>query len=226
MENHLELKQKSIKETLTQISFREYSGLSNKPIVLVAPPRGNKELDSYISWLNKEGFKPKVLQENSQVIYAPLILCGGADIGKNPSRDSRELEWIRLALECGQPIIGICKGMQILNYYFGGEVKNLDNLILEKHSADDFEIDEDHSEKKSNMHSVVDLDGSTMLVNSRHHQYCSKIADNFKVQHVSLGCGHIPESIEDSKNKIWAVQWHPERYEMDDNTYPLNKLFT
>jgi gamma-glutamyl-gamma-aminobutyrate hydrolase PuuD len=62
-----------------------------------------------------------------------------------------------------------------------------------------------------------------MRVNSRHHQYCSEIAPNFKVTHRAFG-NLVPEGIEDVDNKIWAVQWHPEREESDDNVYPLNML--
>jgi len=224
MESHLELKLKSTIDTLTRTSTKNCYMTETKIKVLVAPPKGSQELNSYISWLINEGFDPHILNKYSQSIYAPLILCGGADIGKNPERDELEFKWIEMALENGQPIIGICKGMQVLNHYFGGDVKDLDDLIVEGHTADNFELDEDHSEKKSHMHEVVDLDGSKMTVNSRHHQYCSNIPSNFRVRHVSVGGGYIPESIEDPKNKIWAVQWHPERYEMENNTYPLCNL--
>lgn len=202
--------------------FMEKNG--NNIRVLLAPPKGKLELESYITWLNQEGFDVDVLSEDAQVIYAPLILAGGADIGKNQERDTRELKWIKLAIEAEQPIIGICRGMQLLNHYFGGEVSNIDTTVCEDHTADNFETDEDHSSRISQYHWVMDLNGHMMSVNSRHHQYCSIVASNFKVPHVSSGLGYIPESIEDVKRNIWGVQWHPERYEIQDNNYPLDKL--
>jgi len=50
-------------------------------------------------------------------------------------------------------------------------------------------------------------------VNSRHHQWCSSVADNFKVICMSFDGGYIPEAFEDDSLKIIAVQWHPERQE-------------
>ena len=54
--------------------------------------------------------------------------------------------------------------------------------------------------------------------------YQKKVADNFKVTHMSFDAGYIPEAFEDTDLKIWAVQWHPERDESADNTYPLDKI--
>ena len=198
------------------------------PKVLVAPPYGELEKQMYCEWLIENGFKPYFLGTECKDIDAPLILCGGADIGKNPIRDSRETEWIRSALENGQPIIGICRGMQLLNYYFGGTVLTLSKELKVYHLKDKFEDDADHSYRLSGFHFVSDIYGNCVSVNSRHHQYCSKIAKNFKITHTSIHWeiidGNIVEGIEDVKNKIWAVQWHPEREECHNNEYPLNKL--
>ena len=192
--------------------------------ILIAPTRGNRDLETYIVWTQSHGFEPKVLQANDYIIDAPLLLCGGGDIGKNPTRDLQEFKWIKLALEANQPIIGVCRGMQILNHYFGGHVTTLNDLIVEDHLGDDFSDDENHSERLSQFHFVVDQLGNTEVVNSRHHQFCSSVADNFTITHRAFTQDLIPEAIEDLERKIWAVQWHPERGECNDNTYPLNKI--
>lgn len=190
--------------------------------VYLAPPKGAKELETYLQWLDSNGFTPIIL-ERIQQVDKPLILCGGADIGKNIQRDGLEYLWIESALNNKQPIIGICRGMQILNMYFDGQVSDLEELIVEDHKADVFTDDNDHSVRLSQYHFVVDKYFNTMRVNSRHHQYCSEVAPNFKITHRAFG-NLVPEGIEDVDNKIWAVQWHPEREESDDNVYPLNKL--
>jgi len=194
------------------------------PKVLVAPPVGELEKQMYKDWLTDHGFKPYFLGSECLNIDAPLILCGGADIGKNPIRDTRELEWISSALKHGQPIIGICRGMQLLNHYFGGTVSNIPEYLSENHLNDTFEDDDDHSYRLSQFHKVHSFDGNQFEVNSRHHQHCSKIALNFTITH--LGEDGLVEGIRDGKNKICAVQWHPERHECQDNEYPLNKILT
>ena len=181
--------------------------------IFVAPPKGLKEKEMYINWIKSEGFDPIILDLRYKNLDAPLLLCGGADIGKNIERDQKELHWIELAIECEQPIIGICKGMQILNYYFGGKVEDLLERVVEFRQSDVFSEDVDHSGKQSQYHYVKDLEDGMFEVNSRHHQWCSKIASNFKITCMSFDGYYIPEAIEDEEKKILAVQWHPEREE-------------
>lgn len=184
--------------------------------VFVAPPKGEIEGRAYIDWIISKGFEPIMIDLRYKKIDAPLMLCGGADIGKNPERDRRELGWIKMALDAQQPIIGVCRGMQILNHYFGGKVEDLKDRIVEYHQSDEFSDDEDHSERESQFHYIKNLDDVMFEVNSRHHQWCSIIADNFNVTHMSFDGGWIPEAIEDEELKIIAVQWHPEREECPD----------
>ena len=181
--------------------------------VFVAPPKGEIEGRAYIDWIISKGFEPIMIDLRYKKIDAPLMLCGGADISKNPERDRRELGWIKMALDAQQPIIGVCRGMQILNHYFGGKVEDLKDRIAEYHQSDEFSDDEDHSERESQFHYIKNLDDVMFEVNSRHHQWCSIIADNFNVTHMSFDGGWIPEAIEDEELKIIAVQWHPERFE-------------
>ena len=192
-------------------------------IIYVAPPQGKGEKEAIQNWLVSFGHEIIWLDLRRKV-KGPLLLCGGADIGKDKERDSRELKWIKQALDSNNRIIGICRGMQILNYYFGGKVEDLNNTILEDHKSDDFSEDVDHSNKKSQFHSVESLDGKITMVNSRHHQHCSVLSSNFKATHLSYPSYFVIEAFEDLDNKIWGVQWHPEKMESEDNEYPLNKL--
>ena len=192
--------------------------------IYVAPPRGKKEKEACLFWLNHFGHEVIWLDLRRKV-KGPLLLCGGADIGKDPERDEKEFIWIKQALDGGHKILGICRGMQILNTYFGGTVIDLPDIIVEEHKAADFSENIDHSGKPSQFHTVEDLDGNLINVNSRHHQYSNVIADNFKTTHISFPMNSIVEGFEDLENQIWAVQWHPEKMESENNEYPLDKLF-
>ena len=192
------------------------------PKVLVAPPYGELEKQMYREWLIENGYKPYFLGTECKNIDAPLILCGGGDIGKSPKRDARETDWITSALENGQSIIGICRGMQLLNIYFGGEVENIPERLQENHLNDVFDDDEDHSFRLSEFHQVYDSDGDSKTVNSRHHQHCRWVPLNFEITHRATD-GTV-EGFQDLEKRIWAVQWHPERDECENNKYPLNKL--
>ncbi len=192
--------------------------------IYVATPRGKKEKEACLFWLNDFGHAGVWLDLRRKV-KGPLLLCGGADIGKDPERDEKEFIWIKQALDGGHKILGICRGMQILNTYFGGTVIDLPDIIVEEHKAADFSENIDHSGKPSQFHTVEDLDGNLINVNSRHHQYCNVIADNFKTTHISFPMNSIVEGFEDLENQIWAVQWHPEKMESENNEYPLDKLF-
>lgn len=192
-------------------------------IIYVAPPRGIQEKQDCFNWLTHYGYEVVWLDLRRKV-KGPLLLCGGADIGKDQERDDREKIWIKQTIADGYPIIGLCRGMQVLNSYFGGVVEDLSDRIVEDHKAADFSEDIDHSGKPSQFHTVEDLDGKLINVNSRHHQHCSVIADNFKATHLSYPLYSVVEGFEDVDQKIWAVQWHPEKMESEDNEYPLNKL--
>ena len=106
-------------------------------IIYVAPPRGKKEKATCLSWLNHFGHEVIWLDLRRKV-KGPLLLCGGADIGKDPERDKKEFIWIKQALDASHPILGLCRGMQILNTYFGGSVKDISDAIVEDHKAANF----------------------------------------------------------------------------------------
>lgn len=192
--------------------------------MLIAPPKGSYELKIYKEWLQRYNIDHSILTGEITNIDQPLLLCGGVDVGVNKVRDQLELNWIQSAIENKQPIIGICRGMQILNQYFENKsIENISELLAKNHFSDRFDDDNDHSHRTSKFHTVNDIYGNTMIVNSRHNQHCRWVALNFDITHRAED-GTV-EGIVDYKRNIWAVQWHPERNECDNNLYPLNMIY-
>lgn len=158
-----------------------------------------------------------------------VIFTGGEDVspsryGKaydsvrceiNYYRDTLEFALIKLAMEKKMPIIGVCRGEQILNVAMGG------SLIVD--------IPSDLGEKvihrkngKLTYHKVM-VDTTSLLyklsgisettVNSAHHQGINRIAESFRP--VAYAQDSLIEAVEwknpEGKPFFMAVQWHPER---------------
>lgn len=192
--------------------------------ISIAPPKTKGELKHYLN-LFKE-YDIKILEGNDKVEGA-LILCGGADINTNAVRDLKEIEWIKSALFQNIPIMGICRGMQMINQYFGGVVSDLSDRLTAYHGVEHFKDDKNQSKKVSHYHKVYDYTTeSAFLTNSRHHQHCKLIPNVFTVTHESYD--GVIEGFTNVGLKILAVQWHPERDEnFETTTYrqiPLNWL--
>ena len=116
-------------------------------LISLAPPKSTIELNNYLNWLQE--FSVKILKEGDDV-EGLLILCGGPDIGVNQERDVLEFKWLQEALDKNIPILGVCRGMQLINHFLGGSVEDLDSMIVEDHSSDFFKDDTCHNEKISN----------------------------------------------------------------------------
>ncbi|MHC5268180.1 gamma-glutamyl-gamma-aminobutyrate hydrolase family protein [Enterococcus sp. LJL98] len=156
-----------------------------------------------------------------------LIIAGGQDIQPqlyqqepsrflgetNPARDEFELALILEAAKQEKPILGICRGMQLLNVAFGGSL--CQDLSLHP-SATLPHVQEQSMNEPSHLISIAPkswLDSflpSTYLVNSAHHQAIDQLASTFKIS--ATAADGVIESIEakDSQKKILGVQWHPE----------------
>lgn len=151
--------------------------------------------------------------------YDGLLLCGGADIEPafyseenqgsvniNIQRDENEIAITKAFVDAGKPILGICRGHQLLNVAFGG------NLHQHIPTADD------HHAPGGEVHTVTAVGesylsriyGEHFAVNSAHHQAVNKLGEGFRVTLVSENDGVI-EAMEHETLPIFGVQWHPER---------------
>ena len=153
--------------------------------------------------------------------YDGLLLPGGWDV--NPARygktripqetiddDLDELQFNALAgfLEAQKPILGICRGHQLLNVAFGGTL--IQHLpCAEKHqslASGEDNVHTIHIEAHSFLYPVY---GSACSVNSTHHQGIEIPGKGFRaVLHSEDG---VIEGMEHESLPVWSVQFHPER---------------
>lgn len=165
-----------------------------------------------------------------------LMLTGGGDInplwaGEEPSprlhsinreRDEAELLAVRLAYNRQIPMLGICRGIQVLVTALDGEVEQdiaegmqagrltPGGHALLKHSQNADRREPTHTviiEKDSALYGIYGT--GTLAVNSFHHQSVRKCGARFKV--TAVAPDGVIEAIESSEYKsIMGVQWHPE----------------
>lgn len=165
-----------------------------------------------------------------------LMLTGGGDInplwaGEEPSprlhsinreRDEAELLAVRLAYNRQIPMLGICRGIQVLVTALDGKVEQdiaegmqagrltPGGHALLKHSQDADRREPTHTviiEKDSALYGIYGT--GTLAVNSFHHQSVRKCGARFKV--TAVAPDGVIEAIESSEYKsIMGVQWHPE----------------
>jgi len=190
---------------------------------------------TYLEWVTNAGGAPLMLPNVAPDAAAAmldacdgLLLTGGDDVapllyGREPERamgqidsprDNFELPLARLALERGLPILGICRGIQLLNVAAGG--------TLRQDLASDADATVQHRMKTAGgpaVHHSIDIVAGSRLhrlvgherlaVNSYHHQAVERVADGF--QATATAADGVIEALEpvDDRN-ILAVQWHPE----------------
>ena len=146
-----------------------------------------------------------------------IVLSGGDNIGENKNRDETEKKLLTYALEKKLPVIGVCRGMQLINNYFGGNLSVDDSTV---HLARKHEI-EITDEKFSSLFSSSSFD-----VNSYHKNLIP--ADNIGSTLKPFAMHNKDNSVEGffhEKFPIIGVMWHPEREPDINNKLMLSTFF-
>lgn len=145
-----------------------------------------------------------------------LVLPGGGDVapwrygqensGSGPAdetRDARELAVLDRFVTSKKPVLGICRGMQVLNVYFGG------TLIQDLPGHDDVDhIDRLHTVRTAPSF-LTGICETGDIVNSAHHQAADRLGSGLRA--VQWAPDGVMEALCHETLPIWGVQWHPER---------------
>lgn len=226
---------------------------SNLLLIDQGPFVGQKRIyvnQGYVDSVIKAGGTPILLPmlENSDAILSQLtlidglILSGGHDVDPShygeephpllqeilPERDAFEMNLLKNAHKQKKPIFGICRGLQLMNVFFGGtlyqdlslrptnkEVKHLHREMSNLHSHQ-IEL-----EPEGLLHKI--FGAKNIVTNSFHHQAIKDLAPGFAV--LARAQDGLIESIARTDSH-WTVgvQWHPEIMMHDSHT-DMQKLF-
>lgn len=156
-----------------------------------------------------------------------VIITGGVDINPfyygeesilnngtiMPARDSYDFMIIKACEELNKPILGICRGLQSINVYYGGtlyqHIPDVKGNHLQHSQRSDYHVavHKIRINENTKLHSIL---GKEAEVNSFHHQAVKGVAKGFKISAVSSD--GVIEGIENIEGRtIMGVQWHPEK---------------
>jgi putative glutamine amidotransferase len=193
---------------------------------------------NYLAALQRVGLTPLLVTPGhddrsiSELVAscAGLVLSGGDDIDPsrygqdpipelgpvNPPRDAAECRALSTAVPMDIPILGICRGHQLLNVFFGGTLCQDIGVAMEGENR--------HLQTTpwGSHHHHVGVTGDSRIgaaigrdrieINSFHHQAIQKVAPNLRV--TARADDGLIEAVESREHRwVVGVQWHPERHE-------------
>lgn len=155
----------------------------------------------------KLGYLPIILPydyEFKNFKFDGIILSGGNDLSSikpnyiNKKRDKFEKKLIKFAIKNEIPLLGVCKGMQIISEFFGSSFKEVKNQISIKEKL--------IASKKSKLYNELKLI-------KKHNSYANFFIENLGKNLIISATNKqgIIKAIEHKKHRIFAQMWHSER---------------
>jgi len=156
--------------------------------------------------------------EGQGALWDALLLPGGGDLEPwrygqenaascclEPERDEAELALLAEFTAAGKPVLGICRGLQVINVFFGGTLLQ----DIPGHGSVNG-ADRLHGVRTAPSPLLAPC-GEYTLVNSAHHQAVDRLGSGLRA--VQWSSDGVAEALCHRSLPVWAVQWHPERLE-------------
>ena len=145
----------------------------------------------------------------------------------NPIRDILEVKVFDIAYNSNKPILGICRGFQMINVCLGGTLYQ--DLNTQKSDCINHRMQEPFNRIA---HDVNLVEGTPLYniikkdsigVNTFHHQAIKDLASNLSVM-AKASDGIIEAAYDNTKKYLWGFQWHPEMIEIDSTDIIFNEF--
>ncbi len=231
---------------LTMANSNKNQNQNSKIKIAITKTSGSKSYENYRNWILKADSNIIIVDLINQDVdkiasiiseVDGLLLSGGPDIDPihfdkveerdrctiDLRRDSIEINAIKSAKERKIPVLGICRGLQLLNVVYGGSLFTDIPTDIPNHN--------NHQQKEGDAIHNIKIQDNTLLksfvadseisVNSNHHQSIDKLAKDFIISGKTED--GVVEAIELKNNNnqhnqwIFAVQWHPERLDFESS---------
>ena len=223
--------------------------MESTPIIGISASKTASAGSNYVKAVRKAGGIPLIIpitgdkEELAEILERldGIIMTGGEDVEPArygeaalpelgevfPDRDEFDINLIRMAAEEGLPILGICRGAQVMNVAFGGTLYQdipsqlPDTFINHRIGARNEVMHTVRIAEGTKLHSLL---GESAGVNTSHHQAVKDVAPGFIIS--ALSEDGVVEAIEkEGAECIIGVQFHPEAFTANGND-SLLPIFT
>lgn len=182
---------------------------------------GDEKYMNYGVALEKAGMEPVIVHSKEEMtLLDALLLPGGVDIdpdrygqkntaslGINDALDELQFAALDLYVRAGKPVLGICRGHQLINVFFGGTLfQNLDTAEAHRRQP---EGEQFHPVTMAEDSVLYELYGESFVMNSTHHQGVDVPGKGLAI--VARAEDGVVEGLAHAELPVLSVQWHPER---------------
>jgi putative glutamine amidotransferase len=207
-----------------------------KPRILIS--RSPESSGLYEAAVEKAGGEPVSLHcPDPEMDFDALILAGGGDMDPiefreenhgsvdiDVPRDKAELALIGRCVQENKPILGICRGHQVVNIALGGNIyQDMNDRLVARHGQTPEGENRYHPIRVGGYTMLDTLYGKELTVNSSHHQAIYKFGQG--LYGTAWDEDGVVEAMQHGSLPIWTVQFHPEQMTQENCGADGQKIF-